>query len=83
MPQPQMAPAGCAERQEIADSLQAITEQIVALLLAEVDAALKADIETLERMEQDLQKAMNFQQSIRERYISHTQSHGCLAPSIH
>lgn len=44
MPQAQPAPARYPERQEIADALQAITDQIIALLHAEVDAVLKADM---------------------------------------
>lgn len=77
MPQPKPAFQPCPERQEIAGSLQAVTDQIVALLLAEVDAVVKSELEALEQIDHDLRKALEFQQSLRERYITHTQSHGC------
>lgn len=77
MPQPKPALDLCPERQEIARSLQAVTDQIIALLLAEVDAVVKSEIEALEQIDHDLRKALDFQQSLRERYITHTQSHGC------
>jgi len=77
MPQPKPALDLCPERHEIAGTLQAVTDQIIALLLAEVDAVVKSDLEALEQIDHDLRKALDFQQSIRERYITHTQSHGC------
>lgn len=77
MPQPKPAFEPCPERQEIGGSLQAVTDQIVALLLAEVDAVVKSEIDALEQIDHDLRKALDFQQSLRERYITHTQSHGC------
>ena len=77
MPQPKPAFDLCPERQEIAGSLQAVTDQIIALLLAEVDAVVKSQMEALEQIDHDLRKALDFQQSLRERYITHTQSHGC------
>ncbi len=77
MPQPKPAFEPCPERHEIAASLQMVTDQIVKLLLAEVDAVVNSKIEALEQIDHDLRKALEFQQSLRERYITHTQSHGC------
>ena len=77
MTQPKLAFEACPEKQEIVHSIQTVTEQIIALLLAEVDAVVRADMEMLERIEDNLGRTMDFQQCLRERYNAHIQSHGC------
>jgi hypothetical protein len=37
----------------------------------------KVDVEELNRIEDDLRKAMAFKASLLERYHSHLQAHGC------
>lgn len=82
MAQAKLAYEACPEKQEIVYSIEAITEQIIALLLAEVDAVVRADMEMLERIEHHLGRAMDFQQCLRERYNAHIQSHGCTLKGV-
>jgi hypothetical protein len=75
MGQPAYEP--CRERDDIVASIRAAVGQVLYLHRLEIEALLKSDTEEVERIEDDLRKAMVFKRSLLERFHSHLQAHGC------
>ncbi len=77
MPEPQRAPEQCEERIEILESIKRVVDQILALHQREIEAIAGGAIEELERMDSELDEAMDVERSLFERFLSHIEAHGC------
>jgi hypothetical protein len=71
-----MAQRPCRERQEIVESIRATVDQILSLHRLEMDAVQHDDIEGLESIEHDLDKATAFKSWLLIGFKSHLQAHG-------
>ena len=69
------APAQCVQRQEIAESIRVVLKQI--LLLHRAELAAKGDLDKMERIDKELQKAHARETSLLEKLHAHIQLHGC------
>ena len=75
-----LAPEQCVEREEIAESIRAVINQILSLHSAAVDA--KGDLRKKEHIDNELEKAQAREASLLERFQAHIQSHGCQSPKV-
>jgi len=71
-------PLLCIEQERIAQSIRAVSSQILSLHAAKVHAG--GDPEKLERIDKELEKAQALGSSLLEQFQAHIQSHGCKAP---
>ena len=70
---PQPAPARCAEREKIAESIRAVIGEILALHYADA----KGDLDKMESIDKELEEAQAREAFLLDKLHAHVQSHGC------
>lgn len=72
------SPESCSTRQDLLRSLIAAVDRVLDLGAMEVAAAVNREsFEELDRIGRDLNKALQFKDSVLDRYKSHVLAHRC------
>ena len=82
MPEPKLAPEQCTVREDLVESIKAVMEHLVMLHRHEMEAVRNWDIDAMERIDQDVDRANAHRDSLLDRLKSHVKGHGCLEPRM-
>ncbi len=62
------------------ESIRTLTEELIALHRREIEAVRNWDIDSMERIDQELEKANEQRDALLENLNSHVKAHGCHGP---